>query len=408
MALPIPKVEIGFDIVGTDAPFFTLDDPTKGVLDNVTYTLSGSIFYDVTNRVKSITTKRGKNRQLDQYDPGLANVVFNNEDRTFDPEYPDSPYAGQIIPRRAIRISSEGQQIFEGTIDDWNLEYVPFGLSEASAACSDAFSNLRSQTLAGGTATPQKTGERINTILSSADVNWPAEARSIETGQTDLGADVIAEDTNALDYLRKVAASEPGALFIDAQGNLVFQDRNPRSSSSYITFADDGSGISYQSLKVVYGSELLYNEIVLGNVFGVTATSTDAASVAQYGILNYTSTDLLTADSGQLVNIAVLLASKYSTPEYRFESLDVILDKFDTATQRDLLALDMGDIVQIKFTPNGIPPAITKFAEVIRVDHAITPSGHVMSLGFSTIDNSFWTLSDAVFGRLSASNTLGF
>lgn len=408
MALPIPKVEIGFDIVGTDSPFFTLDDPTKGVLDNATYTLSGSIFYDVTNRVKSITTKRGKNRQLDQYDPGLANIVFNNEDRTFDPEYPDSPYAGQIIPRRAIRISSEGQQIFQGTIDDWNLEYVPFGLSEASAACSDAFSNLRSQTLAAGTATPQKTGQRINTVLSSADVNWPAESRDIETGQTDLGADVIAEDTNALDYLRKVAASEPGSLFIDAEGNLVFQDRNPRSSNNYITFADDGSGISYQSLKVVYGSELLYNEIVLGNVFGVTATSTDAASVAQYGILNYTSTDLLTSDSGQLVNIAVLLASKYSTPEYRFESLEVILDKFNATTQRQLLALDMGDIVQIKFTPNGIAPAITKFAEVIRVDHAITPSGHVMSLGFSTIDNSFWTLSDAVFGRLSASNTLGF
>lgn len=408
MALPIPKVEIGFDIVGTNSPFFTLDDPTKGVLDNVTYTLSGSIFYDVTNRVKSITTRRGKNRQLDQYDPGLANVVFNNEDRTFDPEYPDSPYAGQIIPRRAIRISSEGQQIFQGTIDDWNLEYVPFGLSEASAACSDAFSNLRSQTLAAGTATPQKTGQRINTVLSSADVNWPTESRDIETGQTDLGADVIAEDTNALDYLRKVAASEPGSLFIDAQGNLVFQDRNPRSSSNYITFADDGSGISYQSLKVVYGSELLYNEIVLGNVFGVTATSTDAASVAEYGILNYTSTGLLTSDSGQLVNIAVLLASKYSSPEYRFESLEVILDKFDAVTQRELLALDMGDIVQIKFTPNNIPPAITKFAEVIRVDHAITPSGHVMSLGFSTIDNSFWTLSDAVFGRLSASNTLGF
>lgn len=408
MALPTPKVEIGFDIVGTDAPFFTLDDPTKGVLDNTTYKLSGSIFYDVTNRVKSITTRRGKNRQLDQYDPGLANVVFNNEDRTFDPEYPNSPYAGQIIPKRAIRISSEGQQIFQGTIDDWNLEYEPFGLSEASAACSDAFSNLRSQTLTAGTATPQKTGQRINTILSSADVNWPAESREIETGQTDLGADVIAEDTNALDYLRKVTASEPGSLFIDAQGNLVFQDRNPRSSSNYITFADDGSGISYQSLKVVYGSELLYNEIVLGNVFGVTATSTDAASVAQYGILNYTSTDLLTSDSGQLVNIAVLLASKYSTPEYRFESLEVILDKFNDTTQRQLLALDMGDIVQIKFTPNGIAPAIAKFAEVIRVDHAITPSGHVMSLGFSTIDNSFWTLSDAVFGRLSASNTLGF
>jgi len=84
MAIPIPKVEIGFDIVGTNAPFFTLDSPTKGLLDNTSFPLSGSIFYDVTDKVKSIATRRGKNRQLDEFDPGLANILFDNNDRTFD------------------------------------------------------------------------------------------------------------------------------------------------------------------------------------------------------------------------------------------------------------------------------------------------------------------------------------
>lgn len=408
MSLPTPKVEIGFDIVSANADLFTLDDPVKGLLDNTSYPLSGSIYYDVTDRAKAITVRRGKNRQLDQYDPGLANVVFNNNDRIFDPEYADSPYYGQIIPKRSVRISSGGQYIFHGSIDDWNLAYVPFGISEASIACSDGFSDLQRRSLSAGTATPQTTGERIEAILSSSDVNWPTTDRDIDTGQTELGADVIADGTPAIDYLRKVAESEPGQFFMSRENKLTFIGRYPRSGGTVLTFTDNGDGITYNNIKVVYGSELLYNQISLTNVNNVTATATDAASVAQYGILSYASTGLLTSSSTDLANIAVLTANKYSSPEYRFESLDLILDKFDEATQSQLLGMEIGDLVQITFTPNQIPPSITKYAEVIRISHDITPNGHVMSLGFSTIDSGFWTLSNQVFGRLSAGNTLGF
>lgn len=408
MSLPVPKVEIGFDLVGSDAPFFTLDDPVKGVLDNTTYTLSGSVYYDVTDKVKAISIRRGKNRQLDQYDPGLANVVFNNDDRTFDPEYANSPYAGQIIPKRAVRISSGGEFLFHGSVDDWNLDYVPFGVSEASMACSDGFSDLQRRTLSAGTATPQTTGERIEAILSSADVNWPAGDRTIDVGQTDLGADVIAEDTVVIDYLRTVTQSEPGQLFLSRDNKLTFFGRNPQPATNVLKFTDDGTGIPYQNLKVVYGSELLYNEIVLSNVNDVTAVATDQASVDQYGILNYTASGLLISGSGDLANISVYLANKYSSPEYRFDSLELILDKFDEDTQADLLAMELGDLVQIAFTPNQIPPSISKYAEVIRIGHDITPRGHVMSLGFSTIETGFWTLSNPAFGRLSAGNTLAF
>jgi len=408
MSLPIPKVEIGFELEGANAPVFTLDDPTKGVLDSPTYKLSGSIYYDVTERVKSISIRRGKNRQLDQYDPGLANVVFNNDDRTFDPEYTDSPYYGQIIPKRALRISSGDEYLFYGTIDDWNLDYVPFGTSEASIACTDGFSDLQRRTLTASTATPQTTGERIQYILSSTDVNWPSADRAIDLGQTDLGADVIAEGTSAIDYLRTVSSSEPGDLFMSRDNKLTFYDRHPKAPGDVITFTDNGDGITYQNIKVVYGSELLYNQIVLSNVNNVTATAEDANSISQYGILNYSADGLLVSSSTDLANIAVLTASKYSTPEYRFDSLDLILDKFSSTIQNQLLSMELGDLVQIVFTPNQIPPSISKYAEVIRISHDITPRGHVMSLGFSTIDYGFWTLSHPAFGRLSAGNTLSF
>lgn len=402
MAVPTPKVEIGFDIVGANANLLTLDNPTKGQLDNPAYPLGGQIFYDVTSRVKSIATRRGKNRQLDQFDGGLANVVFDNNDRTFDPEYVNSPYYGQIIPKRAIRISSGQERIFTGVIDDWNLNYTPGGDSEASAASSDAFSLFNTQTLPAGTATPQLTGARINAILDLADVDWPTQDRNIEAGQTLLGADVFPEDGNVLEYLRTVGNSEPGNFFIDANGHVAFTDRQATPTSGGVTLADDGTGIPYQGMKVVYGSELLYNEIVIGSDLAGTVVAQDLASIAQYGVLNLTQTGLLMSDPAYVQNLALFYAQKFSTPEYRFESVEVLIDELSPANQTAMLGLEIGDFVTVKFTPNNIAPSIEKIAEIIRIDHDISPENHIMSIGFSTLDYFLLVLDDPEFGKLDA------
>ena len=400
MAVPQPLVEIGFDVIGANANLLTLDDPIKGKLDDPTYPLGGQIFYDVTSSVKSIAIRRGKNRQLDEFDAGLANVVFDNNDRTFDPEFAASPFFGQIIPKRAIRISSAGQRVFTGVIDDWNLDYNPGGDSEASAASSDAFTLFNTQTLPAGTATPQLSGDRVNAILNLPDVSWSSQDRLIDPGVTEFGADVFAEDTNVLEYLRTISRSEPGNIFIGKQGRVIFTDRNHAPVSGGLTFSDDGTGIPYQGMKVVYGSELLYNEIVIGSEIAGTVVAQDLGSIAEYGVLNLTQTGLLMSDPDYVQNLALFYASKFSEPEYRFESVDIVLDQLPTADQETILDLEIGDFVNIKFTPNGIAPAIEKLAEVIRIDNDITPLSHIVSIGFSTLDRFLLILDDAEFGKL--------
>lgn len=410
MTKPTQKIEIGFDLTDTGVgPFFRLDDPIQGVLDNTQFILGGELFYDVTDYVTSVSISRGKNRELDQYDQGLANVVFNNNQRTFDPEYASSPFAGQIIPKRQVRISSGGLVQFFGLIDDWNLTYEPNGDSIAAAACSDATASFANQTLVGRTNSIEQSGERVNTILSLPEVNWPLELRNIDTGEMTLGPDVIADNTNALAYFRLIEQSEPGSFFIGKSGAVTFKDRITPPLAEGVVLADDGSGIPYQSLSVQYGSELLANEIVLSSAITTTqVTQTDLDSVEEYGVFNLTREGLLVNDDTDLEALAEFYSQKYSTPEYRFESVQILLDELTAGQQEDILALELGDVLQIKFTPNQIPPAITKYAEIIRIEHAVDLDNHILLLGFSTLDFALFVLDDAEFGKLDAGNALAF
>ena len=410
MSQPTTKVEIGFDLTDSGTgPFFRLDDPIQGVLDNTSFVLGGELFYDVTNFVTSVSITRGKNRELDQYDQGLANIVFNNNQRTFDPEYGASPFAGQIIPKRQVRISSGSSIQFYGLIDDWNLQYEPNGDSIAAAACSDATASFASQTLFTRVNTAQKSGERINEILSLPEIDWPLSLRQIDTGQMTLGADTIADNTNALEYFRLIEQSEPGAFFIGKDGSVVFKDRITAPLTDGVTLSDDGTGIPYQTIRVQYGSELLANEIVLESAITTTqVVQQDLDSIEEYGIFNLTRTGLLIGDDTDLEELADFYSQKYSSPEYRFEAVDILLDELTTGQQEDLLALEIGDVVQIKFTPNQIPPAINKYAEIISVNHTIDLDNHILTLGFATLDFALFVLDDAQFGKLDSGNALAF
>lgn len=410
MPRPTQKVEIGFDLTESGyGPFFRLDDAEQGILDNTEFVLGGELFYDVTSYVTSVSITRGKNRELDQFDQGLANVVFNNNDRTFDPEFATSPFAGQIIPKRQIRISSGNEIQFFGLIDDWNLSYETNGDSIAAAACSDATSSFALQTIAARTNSVEFSGDRINTILDLPEVNWPTEFRSIDTGLMSLGADTIADNTNALSYLRLVEQSEPGSFFIGKSGFVVFKDRIAAPTSGGVLLTDDGTGIPYQGIRVQYGSELLANEIVVSSAITSTeVTTTDPDSIEEYGIFNLTRTDLLIANDSDLESLADFYAQKFSSPEYRFDSVEILLDELTNQQQSDLLNLELGDVVEIRFTPNEIPPAISKYAEIIRIEHAVDLNNHILSFGFSTLDFALLVLDDAQFGKLDSGNALAF
>jgi hypothetical protein len=401
--MPTELVEIGFDLASPIGPFFTLDDSVKGRLDNTDFTLAGFAYYDITDYVTNITLNRGKADDIANVSSGDFVVELNNRSRAFDPEYAASPFAGNILPKRLVRYSVNGVRQYQGVLDDWNLVYTPDGDAIAGFSASDGFVYLNNQTLGAGTATAQLSGARINAILDDPFVAWPASERSIDTGTSTLGANVVEDGQNVLSYLQQVERSELGIFFIGKDGKAVFKSRSFQPSSTGVPkFADDGSGIGYQNLQIMYGSEDLVNEVASTSVITATEVlSIDTASQEEYGIFNNTFTDLLLSTNDQVIDFNATLLKKYSDPVYRFSELEVRLNSLSLADQNKVLGLELGDIVQVLFTPSNIPPAINKFAQVIRANHSVDIAGeHIVTLGLNTLNFTYLILDDTIFGKL--------
>jgi len=407
MALPNIQVFVGFDLTDTgQGPFAVLDDEVRGILDGPDYVLAGTIFYSLTARVRNVNIGRGRPRDFANFTAGGATIEFNNHDRAFDPLYADSPYFGNIVPRREVIITSNGVTQFRGWIEDWDLSYLPNGDSIAVAKAVDSLSTFASQVLPAQNTVEELSGTRVSEILDSPAVNWPLADRSIAPGLELVGDYPIEANTNALTYLQSISDAEVGDFFISRDGLVTFKDRfKTPAGTAAIVFGNDG--IPFTNLQVVYGAELLYNKIDISRQTGGTVTVTDLESQQLYGTRDLVISDLPVAEDSQLTNIALIYAQQYSQPEYRFESLDVTVNKLDEEVRERLLNLDLSSTVKISFTPNGIGDPIERFVEVIRINHFVNTNLHVMTLGFAATTNTYFRLSDTAFGRLSAGNFLG-
>jgi hypothetical protein len=408
MSIPATTVELGFDLSALGGPFFILDDPVQGVLDNTEYTLGGTLFYDVSEFVRNVSVRRGKSRQLDRFTAGVANIELNNNSRAFDPENASSPFFGQIIPKRTIKVETGGSAVFYGVVDDWNLSYDLSGLSTTDADCVDGFTLLAQRALSAHTATSELSGARINAVLDRSEVNWPASLRDIDTGSQTLQADVVADGTNVLEYLQLVTDTEPGSIFIGSDGFIVFKDRSVAPvSAGQVTFSDDGTGVEFSEVQVVYGSELLYNYVQVERNNGGTAIVFDTDSINSYGQQALILDNLLMNSDASALELANYLLSQYSEPEYRFETLTVKLEALSNSDQIAVIGLEIGDVCEIKFTPNNVGTQIDKYATIIRIDHDIQPASHSITFGFQTLDYASLVLDDLEFGILDTGR-LGF
>jgi hypothetical protein len=407
MAAPDVKVELGLNL-GTRDPFaFILDNDPRGKLDSTEFTLGGDRFFDITPRLVTAQIRRGKTQALDRIDAGVVSITVDNSDRTFDPLYEAGPYFGQLIPRRSVRVTANGQPVFVGFIDDFDIQYEPGVQSVVRIDVSDAFSVLANAGLEEFTPESELSGARIETVLDRPEVDWPEALRDIDAGNSLMLDADVSEGTPTLEYLQLVANSEFGTLFLAKDGKVSFRARNAVPNTPDLVFSDevvdgDYTGIQFADVNIVYGSENLYNRIDLENadVFPEEAFAEDAESQVVYGPRTFSASGLLVQEPDQLQFLADFLLARYKEPQYRFETVTVVMDTLSTENQDKVLELEIGDIVLVRFEPSDIPPAIEQYCRIIGINHDWNPASKNISFALERLDFAIFILDDPVLGVL--------
>jgi hypothetical protein len=408
MSVPTYQVLVGFQTTTGFGTPFQLDDAVYGLLN--TGTLGGLAYADLTSLVLSVNIRRGRNRQLDQFNAGTAQVVFNNSTRVLDPLNTSSIYYPYVLPRSPIIIYANGTPIYTGYVEDWNLDYSIPSQDRMFARCVDAFGTLANQQLNAFTPSAESSSARVNTVLDRPEINYQG-ARSIGTGSSTLGAYAVTQDTSCLGYLQQVNTSEQGYLYTAADGSLTFKGRssvlNPVSGAS---FTSNGTGIPYMTLVNQYGSELLYNYIVTQSVgAGAAQTSSDSTSIALYQSQNYNLLNLLNSTTTEVAGLGAYLLGKYRNPVLRFTGISCELAALTSAQWSTIFAIDLTSIVTVQKDYNtGTPLTESQTLITSGIEHRIVPGSHIVSLTMESTDgNQYLTLSDAIFGTLD-NNLLSF
>jgi hypothetical protein len=403
MANPGTRVYVLVDMDPSQFSYFTLDDSVKGELDGA-YGLGGPSLYDVSNFLVSINIDRGKSRELDRFTAGHATITFNNDNRWFDPFYVDSPYYGKILPKTLIVIETNGVRQFTGYIDDIDFTYELGTKSYAILKCVDAFMLLTATQLDEFTPSEEYSGDRITTILNRPEVAWPLADRDLETGVQLLAADQISQNTNALSYLQTIEESEPGVIFINKGGQIAFRDRiNVPPLIDTLVFALDGraEAVPFSDVEVVYGSENLYNRVVITRTNGTAQIAEDTDSQAIYGIQTLSADNLLMATDSAALDLAQYFVGIYAEPELRFSKIGVTLQDKSTSDQDEILNLEINDIVKIVYTPNNVGDPIIQNALITGIRHEVGISFHKVYFDFGRATQIPFILDDATYGRLS-------
>jgi hypothetical protein len=354
----------------------------SGLLDTNVLADSASVIVDVSNQVDSIQTIRGRNAQADQFQTGTLTMRIVDQNGDFNPQNPGGPYYNLLTPMRKVQITATygavTYPIFAGFITSFQTT-TPKNASDVvytTITAVDAFrlaQNAQISTVAG-TSANQLSGARINALLDA--ISWPTSMRDVDAGLTTMQADPGTARTS-LAAMQTVETSEYGALYVDAAGSFIFQDRSVTAGSTGATptvFNDNGTDISYFNAVWRLDDTLVYNSASITRTGGSAQTASDAASIAKYFIHSYNQQNLLMQTDAVALDYAQAYVASRAETSIRCDAiqLDLYTDNYNLGIIA-ALSLDYFDPITITTNQPG-GSTLTKTLQVFGVAMSISPN----------------------------------
>jgi hypothetical protein len=379
VAVPVINAVINFSTGPSFAQALILD---TGLLDVNVLADGTAVIVDVSNQVDSVQTTRGRNAQADQFQTGQLTLRIVDQNGDFNPQNVSGPYYGLLNPMRKVQITATWNTvtypIFSGFITGYTTTTPKFtgDIVYTTITAVDAFrlaQNAQISTVTDSGA-GQLSGTRINKILDQ--IGWPSSMRDVDAGQTTLLADPGSPRT-ALEAMQTVELSEYGSLYVDANGEFVFQDRAFTTSSvdaTPVVFNDDGTGIPYFNAVWLLNDVLIYNSAQITRTGGTTQTAINQPSIDKYFIHSYNQQNLLMDSDSEALNYAQAYVASRAETTTRCDA--ITLDLYTTNYNAGITAaldLEFFDPVTITTTQPG-SSTLTKTLQVFGVAHSITPN----------------------------------
>jgi len=200
--------------------------------------------------------------------------------------------------------------------------------------------------------------------------------RDVDTGLTTVQADPGTNRT-ALQALTTIENSEYGALYVDASGSFVFQDRSVTVSSIGATptlFADDGTGILYKDATWILNDVLVFNKATVSRTGGSPQVATNQASIDKYFLHSYFLNDLMMQTDAVALDYALAYVASRAETSIRVDSitLDLYTPDYNTGILASL-ELDFFDPITVKTTQPG-GSVLEKTLQIFGVSMVITPN----------------------------------
>jgi hypothetical protein len=379
MAVPVVNAIINFSTGPSFAQAFIIG---QGIFGTNVFADSAAVIVDVSDLVNSIQTSRGRNALADEFQTGQLSLRIVDQNGDFNPQNPASPYFELLTPMKKVQItatySGVTYPIFSGFITSY-VNSQPKDATEVAYTTIQAVDayrlaqNAQISTVTGAAA-GNLSGTRVNQILDQ--ISWPATMRDVDAGLTTLQADPGTTRTS-LAALQTVANSEYGAIYVDASGSFVFQDRSVTVGSIGGTptlFADDGTGIKYANAVWKLDDTLVFNSATVTRSGGTAQVATNAASIAKYFIHSYFLNNLLMQTDAVALDYAQAYVASRAETSIRCDAveLDLYTPDYNTGI---IAALDLDffdPITVITTQPGG--STLDKTLQIFGVGMNITPN----------------------------------
>jgi hypothetical protein len=379
MAVPTINAVINFSTGPSFAQAMILG---TGILDTNVLADSTAIVVDVSNQINYIQTNRGRNALVDQFQTGTMTLRIVDQNGDFNPTNPLSPYSPYLTPMKKVQISATygatTYSLFSGFITSY-VNTQPKDATEVAYTtiqAVDAFrlaQNAQISTVTGATA-GNLSGTRINQILDQID--WPATMRDVDAGLTTMQADPGTARTS-LDAMQTVATSEYGALYVNTDGEFVFQDRAVTAGSiggTVTTFNDNGTGIPYANAMWKLDDTLIFNSAQVSRTGGSPQSANNQASIDKYFIHSYNLQDLLMQTDAVALDYAQAYVASRAETSVRCDGIE--LDLYTSNYNSGILAaleLDFFDPIRVVTTQPG-GSTLDKTLQIFGVSNTITPN----------------------------------